>query len=59
MDLNKTLLVVNLLIVVACCATVTTLFYLGAGGSSFLGFLGLFCIMSKTGGETDEANKSL
>lgn len=51
MDLNKTLLVVNLLIVVACCATVTTLFHLGAGGSSFLGFLGLFCIMSKTGGE--------
>lgn len=51
MDLNKTLLVVNLLIAVACCTTVATLFYLGAGSSSFLGFLGLFGIMSKTGDE--------
>lgn len=51
MDLNKTLLVANLLIVVASCATVITLFHLGAGGTSFLGFLGLFCIMSKSGDE--------
>lgn len=55
MDLNKTLIVVNLLIVVACCITVTTLFYLGAGSNSFLGFLGLFGIMYKRGSEDETA----
>ena len=54
---NKFLLLCNLGIVTVSLVTTLCLFWLGAGGNSFLALLGFFCIMSKTGGE-DETTKA-